>query len=531
MGPPPGGDDDVRAARTWLFDFENPSSYTVGLNEFTAPAGAFAYQRIQYFIVLSDFGSSLSIKETTSDNEDADGETGAILFNSVGENSSVLRLAVKGSKRARGILVSTYAQDGGDQEIVSAGDDSALKFTVGAAGRYLIRGVTFSIDNSTSTGGGFTNPWDLRLGTSTLVRIVSTRQIPGINEFTAPQGATVAGGTEYKLSQDILSVTRAGGVVLSRHHCSPSTEVDSPSAAGVIIGGVAENTFACSKQPLMAVFGEPLVAMVQNLGQTGNSYFTVGDTYKVVSQGFTTGSDAFGYRLQGIGVAIEGSDDTDGNAQVPSGPTSVSVAVHADSGGGEPGAKLFDLVSPGEFAAGHSFFEAPPGTNLAPNTSYVMVWSYLRGTWHRLQRTSSNGEDSGARTGASIADGLNRGADLASLSAGTNKLEIAVYTEVSKRAPFVAGGIEVTQSWLHIPEGVDAGYQFRALFVTHRGRLPTSGDIDDYNTWGPGGGSGDPCPGRRSRRSIHRSGHLEKTPRSSGRWSAPLTTTRGPTPR
>ncbi|WP_420444663.1 choice-of-anchor R domain-containing protein [Candidatus Poriferisodalis sp.] len=477
MGPPPGNDSGT--ARTWLFDFENPSSFTVGPNEFTAPAGAFAYQRIQYFIVLSDFGSSLSIKETTSDGED--GETGATLADSVGGNSSVLRLAVKGSKRARGILASTYAQDQrfGSQEIVSVGDQNGLEFTVGEADRYLIRGVTFSLDNA-STEGGFTNPWDLRLGTTTRVRMVSTRQIPGINEFTAPQGATVAGGTEYEFFQDIKTFNRMGGVPLSRHHCSPSTEVDSPAAAGVIIGD-GTGDFDCD-QPLMAVFGEPLVAMVQNLGQTHNSYFTVGDTYKVVSQGFTTGSDALGYRLQGIGVAIEGSDDTAGNAQVPSAPTSVSVAVHADSGG-KPGAKLFDLVSPTEYAPGHSFFEAPPGTKLTPDTSYVLVWSYLRGTWHRLQRTSSNSEDSDARTGASIADGLNRGTDLTDLIGGTNKLEIAVYTEVNQGAPFVAGGIEVPQSWLHIPEGVDAGYQFRALFVTHRGRLPTSSDIDDYNAW------------------------------------------------
>ena len=144
---------------------------------------------------------------------------------------------------------------------------------------------------------------------------------------------------------------------------------------------------------------------------------------------------------------------------------------------------MFDLVSPGEFAAGHSFFEAPPGTNLARNTSYVLVWRYNRGTWHRLQRTSSNGEDSGARTGASIANGLNRGADLSSLVGGTNKLEIAVYTEVPTRAPFVAGGIPVPLSWFHIPDGAYPGYQFRVLFVTNRGRLPTSGVIDDYNTW------------------------------------------------
>ena len=63
-----------------------------------------------------------------------------------------------------------------------------------------------------------------------------------------------------------------------------------------------------------------------------------------------------GFRLQGIGVNIEGSD-----SNFPDGPTSVSVAVHADSSG-QPGTKLVDLVSPTEYAAGHSFFEAPPGT-------------------------------------------------------------------------------------------------------------------------------------------------------------------------
>ena len=110
----------------------------------------------------------------------------------------------------------------------------------------------------------------------------------------------------------------------------------------------------------------------------------------MVSQGFTTGSDAFGYRLQGIGVNIEGS-----GSELPDGPRSVSVAVHADSSG-KPGEKLFDLVSPTEFAAGHSFFEAPPGTNLAPDTSYVLVWSYVGGN----PRTGCSGPIAMARTRA-----------------------------------------------------------------------------------------------------------------------------------
>ena len=58
-----------------LFDFSTPPSFQVGLNKFTAPAGAFAYQNVEHFIVLSGFGASLSIKETTSDAEDTGGLT------------------------------------------------------------------------------------------------------------------------------------------------------------------------------------------------------------------------------------------------------------------------------------------------------------------------------------------------------------------------------------------------------------------------------------------------------------------------
>ena len=477
MGRAPGGSSDARAY-TKLFDFANPSSFKVGLNRFTAPAGAFAYQNLEYYIVLSGFGSSLSIKETTSDDEDEGGETGATLGDNVGSRAGVLRLAIKGSKRKSGILVSTYAQLHGNQELVSLGDDLGLEFTVGAADRYLIRGVSFSGDDTTTRNGLFTNPWDVRDGTNTLFRLVSTRQIFGINEFTAPQGATVAGSDSYEFFQDV-TVERMGGVVLGRHFCTPSTDVDSPTVAGVTLDG---NTgmFACNP-PLMAVFGEPLVAMVQNLGQTNNVYVSLGGTNaQVLSQGFTTGSDEFGYRLQGIGVNIEGS-----GSNLPDGPTSVSVAVHADSGG-KPGAKLYDLFSPTEFATGHSFFEAPPGTHLLPDTSYVLVWRYNRGTWHRLHRTTNDSEDTGALTGSAIADAFYRGADLDNLSvdSNSNALSLAVYTVKNDKEPlppFVEGGYEVTTRWLHIPEDVDVGYQFRVLFVTLRGTLPTSGDIADYN--------------------------------------------------
>ena len=422
---------------TKLFDFENPSPFVVGVNKFTAPAGVLAYPSVHYSIVLSDFGSSLSIKETTSDAEDAGGETGATLADNAGGDSNVLRLAVEGSRRARGILVSTYAQLAeGDQEIISVGDDCCFRMGVGAADRYLIRGFSWRSDDTTSSAGGILNPWHLREGTSASgakqFRLINTRDVAGITEWTAPQGATVVGGSSktYTFHQNLKTYlnhlgenTRLGGV-LTRIFATSSTGYDAPTAPGVTLS--QHGDIAAAANPLLAVLGEPLDAMVQNLGQTDNSYVNLGfGSNKALSQGFTTGSNAGGYELQGIGINIEGS-----NSNFPDGPTSVSVAVHADSSG-QPGAKLFDLVSPTEFAAGHSFFEAPPGTLLTPNTAYVLFWRYNDGTFSRLQKTLSDGEDSGALTGFSIANAFYRGADLSNLSenSNSNALEIAVYGE------------------------------------------------------------------------------------------------------
>ena len=227
-------------------------------------------------------------------------------------------------------------------------------------------------------------------------------------------------------------MTRVGGAA--------SNDVDRPAAAGVSFTG-GKGDVALRNQ-LMALLGDPLYAMVQNLGQTGNSYASATATNAVLSQGFTTGPNATGYRLQGIGVNIEGS-----GSNFPDGPTSVSVAVHADSGG-KPGAKLFDLLSPTEYAAGHSFFEAPPGTTLSASTSYVLVWSHLGGAEHRLHRTLSDNEDAGAVAGFSIANVFYRGADVDNLTANStsNVLEISVYTDRDLSPPKRVTGFDLVSN-------------------------------------------------------------------------------------
>ena len=522
IGGPPGvvtGSDTVQRK---VFDFHNPTSFKVGLNRFTAPAGAFAYQNVNYFIVLSGFGSSVRIKETTSDNEDAGGETGAILFNTakvrplglttswrehtdaddkvIAERpttrNSVLRLALEGSKRERGILASTFAQpwDGG-QEIISIGDDCCFEMRAESADRYLIRGLSIAADDSSGNGGFFGLPFEMRDASDNTLFVLShtTAQGPplvlpkslsppaGITEWAAPQGATVEGGcptvietetvtdedgneTEvekevvrcksYHLYMEVTEIegdtgATRGGVTLGRirgrnreNNSDPNIAhdaqyYDTPTAAGVTFGSTGPQV--ALDIPIMAIDGVPLHAMVQNLGQDDNGYVRVGGTHSLVSddplflsQPFTTGFGWNRFRFRGIGINIEGSGDSNDIPQAPDGPSSVSVALYASDAVGRLGAKLYELVSPGEFGPGHHFFEAPPGALLSPNTNYAVVWSYLGGSWHRLQKTSSTEEDSGALAGFSIGLPFLVGPRLDSLqrtASGENALEIAVYGE------------------------------------------------------------------------------------------------------
>ena len=112
----------------------------------------------------------------------------------------------------------------------------------------------------------------------------------------------------------------------------------------------------------------------------------------------------------------------------------MSVAtVHADRERPKPGAKLFDLVNPGEFKAGNdSFFEAPPDTVLIAE-HLLRAGLELPHRQHGPPVAADLGKyrrwDSGELTDFSIADGFYSGADIGNLaiaSAG-HALEIAVY--------------------------------------------------------------------------------------------------------
>ncbi len=479
-----------------LFDFVNPDSLQAGLNTFTAPGGAVAYQNVNYWIALSGFGGSLSITETTSDDQDPGGEPGAIIYNdATSSGSGVLRMAVEGSRRDRGILVANLTIPyGGDQEIISIGDRVYYTLSTGPADRYLVRGFTQIQDDTTGVRGGMADPFDLHAGTETgtrLFRLVNTRNTAGLNEWMAPQGATVGGGGTFTFvhklevfGDRLFSVlTRTFPPAGAGEDEDVHAGFDEPTApnTGMGTGTNTDVALPAGHTPYMAIFGEPLHAMVQNFGQTDAGYRSVTSTNKFATNAFTTGPNALGYRFRGVDVNVEGSD-----SKVPDGRTSVKVSIYTADSNADPDQHVFDLINPDEYKAGHTFFEAPPRAMLDPDTEYVLVWEHLGGTDHRLRRTTADAEDSGKLPGFSIRNTLKAGTALNSLdwSSGGHSLEIAIYgeaLEITLAPSLVPGQPHVSAGGYHSC-ALDAGGNVGCVGRNDEGQLnvPT---LDSGKSW------------------------------------------------
>ncbi|MCY3698924.1 MAG: tandem-95 repeat protein [Gemmatimonadetes bacterium] len=124
--------------------------------------------------------------------------------------------------------------------------------------------------------------------------------------------------------------------------------------------------------------------LVSNIGQTGT---TANLASRDRAQGFTTGSNTYGYTLTSVEV---------GFGTQPDGVT-VRLAT------GLPSATTFfaTLTNPTTLVAGNNTFTAPAGTQLRAGTTYFVVVRANTGT---IRTTQSGSEDSGGAAGWSIAD-------------------------------------------------------------------------------------------------------------------------------
>ncbi len=138
------------------------------------------------------------------------------------------------------------------------------------------------------------------------------------------------------------------------------------------------------------------VTLVSNTGQTAHpsAILAVGASGQVFAQSFTTGDNSAGYTLASVRVYL--SDYTSSSA-------TPRVSIY-NAEMGNPGSSQVVLANPGTVSNNSlNTFTAPSGTTLAGGTTYFVVVEAVTGGF-RVGATNSNGEDSGAQSGWSIAD-------------------------------------------------------------------------------------------------------------------------------
>ena len=137
--------------------------------------------------------------------------------------------------------------------------------------------------------------------------------------------------------------------------------------------------------------------LLTNLGQANNLNFAiiVGDFEN--GQGFTTGSDRYGYFLASINLDVD---------TVPKTPADVTVSLWSATSDSPPtpDAPVATLThSTGTWATGVNTFNAPGGTVLDPGTTYFVVQSYSGARAHLTLRVTASGSADDDSTGWSVA--------------------------------------------------------------------------------------------------------------------------------
>ena len=159
-------------------------------------------------------------------------------------------------------------------------------------------------------------------------------------------------------------------------------------------------------------------ALVSNVTQTSGAQLSFDHD---VAQAFRTGSNAAGYTLTGIDLALRGG----------SGTPAYAVSIRSDSAG-RPGNSLGTLTNPALQSGDHNAEFTVPGTiNLAANTWYWVVVDVSTGdSTSLIWGTDSNHQDAGWATSWEwrIANnGLSRGAGSTAWQSRTGKMKIAVH--------------------------------------------------------------------------------------------------------
>ncbi len=284
----------------------------------------------------------------------------------------------------------------------------------GQSDRDSIRAEVWSDDGS-SGGAPGAKLYDLAVPAS-----VTT----GIVDFAAPEGALLAPGARYYL---VIYTTGAYNMGIGQ---TDTNAEDTGAAPGFSIDNRfrfinaatpgANPTWTTSSQSeeiRIAVKGSAVAATATAttfVSTTGQTDHPTNDgarksLYSVHAQAFTTGTHSGGYTLSGIDLVIRIPTTGTTDSIIATELQNMRAELWSDDGG-EPDSKLADLAKPSSLSRGTNTitFTAPPGVTLAASATYHFV-IYSTGTngAGRIHSTNSDGQDSGAATGWSVADTSN----------------------------------------------------------------------------------------------------------------------------
>ena len=319
-----------------------------------------------------------------------------------------------------GELDTSFSTDGKATADVGAGLDFASAVAVGSDGTITVVGgganaeeddfhwvmarftsagaldTSFDSDGKvvTNLGIGLDEARAVHLGDDGKIVVAGYADVDGIinNDFAVAR-YNAAGSLDAGFGGDYDNDNTPDGYVVTD---IGSSSIDGANAVAVqpngriVAAGTSGNDFALARY-----LGEAAPAtLVANIGQLGNS--SLGHTTSSGSQGFTTGASTAGYVLSRVDVHVHEALDATAAADV-------KAELWSDDSG-NPGRRLETLTVPAPLPAGRNSLIAPPGTVLAPDTAYHVVFYTDNSQPFSLRRTGALDENPGAAAGFSIAD-------------------------------------------------------------------------------------------------------------------------------
>ena len=236
--------------------------------------------------------------------------------------------------------------------------------------------------------------------------------------------------------------------------------------------GITEGPFISPSTEVIV----PTDVLVQNTGQARGAGIAVTATFPKYAQGFTTGPNVAGYVIDSISVSF----DTIANPATAGSELTVTLN-NLNSNTGHPGNVLCALNDPANFSAsGEHTFRAPTTGALCPklktSTTYFVVTgrANLNNALITGSTVSNSNDDSGSEPDWFFADKsyTSGGSFWGANSRGF--IPIRVRGAAAKE-------VDAPRNWSLLPEGLNAGDEFRLLFLTPSGHQPYSTDIEYYN--------------------------------------------------